>query len=65
MSIKNIPIFNYFDVYRPYNNETIEDLSYYIIEVLDNDSRTAILFNDKYSRVFGYVLKQIKINYTT
>ena len=63
MSIKNIPIFNYFDVYRPYNNETIEDLAYYIIEVLDNDSRTAILFNDKYSRVFGYVLKQIKINY--
>jgi len=63
MSIQNIPIFNYFDVYRPYNNETIEDLAYYIIEVLDNDSRTSILFNDKYSRVFGYVLKQIKINY--
>ncbi len=63
MSIKNIPIFNYFDVYKPYNNETIEDLAYYIIEVLDNDNRTAILFNDKYSRVFGYVLKQIKINY--
>lgn len=63
MSIKNIPIFNYFDIYKDYNNEPIEDLTYYIIEVLDNDERTSILFNDKYSRVFGYVLKQIKVNY--
>lgn len=63
MSIKNIPIFNYFDVYNQYNNEPIEDLTYYIIEVFDNDERTSILFNDKYSRVFGYVLKQIQIKY--
>ncbi len=63
MSITNIPIFNYFDIYKQYNNEPIEDLAYYIIEVLDNDERTAISFNDKYSRVFGYVLKQIQVNY--
>lgn len=64
MSIKQIPIFNYFDIYKPYNpTDTIEDLSYYIIEVLEIDDRTAILFSDKYSRVFGYVLKQIQIKY--
>jgi len=49
MNIKQIPIFNYFDVYKVYNNEPIEDLSQYIIEVLSYTSRTAIIFLAKYT----------------
>lgn len=63
MSIKKIPIFNYFDVYRKYNNEPIEDLSQYIIEVLSYTPRTAIIFSQKYTKTFGYVLNQVDIKY--
>lgn len=59
MKIKKIPKFNYFDVYEVYQNQEIQDLSQYIIEVKNTDERTAIIFNEKYSRTFGYVLKQI------
>jgi len=55
-SITKIPIFNYFDVYMPYNNEPIEKLTYYIIELLDIDNDTAILFNNKINRTYGFVL---------
>ncbi|MFO0415532.1 MAG: hypothetical protein ACK50E_07740, partial [Bacteroidota bacterium] len=60
MKINKIPKFNYFDVYEVYNNQEIQDLSQYIIEVKSTDERTAIIFNEKYTRTFGYVLKQIE-----
>lgn len=63
MSIKKIPIFNYFDVYRKYNDEPIEDLSQYIIEVLSYTPRTAIIFPQKYTKTFGYILKQVDIKF--
>ncbi len=63
MSIKKIPIFNYFDVYRKYANEPVEDLSQYIIEVLSYTPRTAIVFPQKYTKTFGYILKQVDIKY--
>jgi hypothetical protein len=63
MNIKQIPIFNYFDVYKVYNNEPIEDLSQYIIEVLSYTPRTAIIFSQKYTKTFGYVLKQVDIKF--
>lgn len=63
MNIKQIPIFNYFDVYRKYNNEPIEDLSQYIIDVNSISSRTAIIFPTKYSKTYGYVLKHVDIPY--
>jgi len=63
MSIKKIPIFNYFDVYRKYNDEPIEDLTQYIIEVLSYTPRTAIIFSQKYTKTFGYVLNQVDIKY--
>ena len=62
-SITQIPIFNYFDVYKPYDNEEIKNLNYYIIEVLDNTTEASILFDSKYSRSFGYVLNTIEIKY--
>lgn len=62
-SIEQIPKFNYFDVYKPYNNEPLENLSYYIIEVLENTKRSTLLFDSKICRTFGYILKQTDIKY--
>lgn len=62
-SIKQIPIFNYFDVYSIYTNEPIEDLTYYIIEVLETSKRATILFGSTISRTFGYILKQTDIKH--
>ena len=59
LSITKIPIFYYFDVYMPYKNEPIEDLTYYIIEVLDITNETIILFNNKFSRTYGFILKSL------
>ena len=55
-TITKIPIFNYFDVYMPYKNEAIDTLSYYIIELLYMKDETAILFNNKINRTYGFIL---------
>lgn len=60
MNINTIPIFHYFDVYKPYDNHTIEELTYYLIEVLKDTEATKILFGSKYSRTYGFVLKQLQ-----
>ena len=62
-SIKNVPVFNYFDVYKTYNNEEIEDFTYYIIEILEITKEATILFDSKYTRTYGYILKQINIKF--
>ena len=62
-NINMIPIFSYFDVYKKYNNEPIENYNYYIIEVNDKSDRATILFNQKYSRVYGFLLNNINIEY--
>lgn len=62
-SIKEIPKFNYFDVYVPYDNHAIEDLTYYVIEVLENTKESIILFGNKIARTYGYVLKACNIKY--
>ncbi len=41
--------------------ENIEDLSQYIIEVLSYTPRTAIIFSQKYTKTFGYILNQVDI----
>jgi hypothetical protein len=61
MSITSIPIFGYFDIYEEYKNQDINDYSCYIIEVLETGERVSIIYDSKYTRVYGYVLKQIKI----
>ena len=62
-SITNVPVFNYFDVYKHYNNEEIEDYTYYIIEVLEISQEASIIFDNKFSRTFGYILKKINIKF--
>lgn len=63
MSIKQIPIFSYFDVYEKYNGEEIEDLTYYIIKVLDDNIESKMLFGSIIARTYGYVLKQTRCKY--
>ena len=59
-NINVIPIFSYFDVYKQYNNETIENYNYYIIEILNTEeTKTTIIFNEKITRVYGFVLKAL------
>jgi hypothetical protein len=60
MNINKIPVFKYFDIYKKYNNEPINDLSYYIIECIDTNKEAGIIFNEKYSIIFGFVLKVVK-----
>ena len=62
-SIKAIPKFNYFDVYLPYDNHIIEDLTYYVVEVLEETRESILLFGNKISRTYGYVLKACDIKY--
>lgn len=59
-NINVIPIFSYFDVYKKYNNESIENYTYYIIEILDcENNKSTLIFNEKISRVYGFVLNQL------
>jgi hypothetical protein len=58
-SINQIGVFDYFDVYKKYNNEAINDLSYYIIEVKNITNEISILFKEKISRTLGFILKSI------
>jgi len=57
--IDKIPIFNYFDRYTHYNNETIEDLNIYVIK----SSTLTLLTPAKYTRLYGFVLKQVNHKY--
>ena len=64
MNLTQIPVFNYFDVYRQYNNEPLEDYTYYIIEILEDVPKEyLILFTEKFTRTFGFVLKDIQLKY--
>jgi len=62
-NINVMPIFSYFDVYKKFNNETIENYNYYIIEIINTeDTKTTIIFNEKITRVYGFVLKELGIS---
>ena len=62
-SITEIPIFNFFDMYYHYDNHILEDLTYYIIELDDVTDSIKMLFEQKINRIYGFVLKQINVNY--
>jgi hypothetical protein len=61
--ICKVPKFQYFDVYRPYDNSEIKMYSEYVIELLEENDALATIFNSKFSRVYGFLLKFIKFNY--
>ena len=57
--INKIPVFNYFDIFKKYNNETIEPYNYYIIKRLKNDNITSILYPNLFNMTFGFTLQNI------
>ena len=67
--IKYIPVFNESDNYEVYDNHVIEDYTKYIIEVMpignvvlpfgDENIESSIIFDEKISMVYGYVLNRI------
>ena len=61
-NIDYVPVFKYFDVYEQYKGEKVEDYTYYIIEVLEEKETTKLIFESKFCRVFGFVLKSINEN---
>lgn len=54
------PVFNYFDIFVPYNGHEIEKYTQYIVKVNDNTVETKILFGKTYSRCYGNKLIEIK-----
>lgn len=60
--INKVPVFHYFDVYQPYDNHTVEDYTYYIIEIDRESPASTILFGSKYCRTYGFTLKLANTN---
>lgn len=60
LKINTVPIFTLFNYPKKYNNENINDYYIYLIEILDEND---LIFYEKYTIIYGYNLKQIKINY--
>ena len=58
MSIEYFPVFNYFDIWREYDNHKIDDYTQYIVKV-DPEYANPILFSGTYSRCYGYKLNRI------
>jgi len=63
MSMDKVPVFHYFDIYQPYDNHEIEDYTYYFISIESKAKEITILFNEKYSLSYGFVLKDLDSSY--
>ena len=61
--INKVPVFNEFDIWKPYKNEPIKDFSLYIVQANDNSDT---FFDEQVSLCYGkflnkrkYMIKQI------
>lgn len=61
--ITHIPVFNTFDTFKKYQGEQIQDLTFYIIKILDKSNGSKLMFENTYNRTFGFVLKNIQYKY--
>jgi len=58
--IQYVPIFRYFDIYTPYvDGEEINQYFMYAIECEINEREYVLIFDKKYSRVYGFVLLEL------
>lgn len=55
--IDAVPVFGYFDIYLPYDNHVLEDLTMYCVEVNAKDIASCLLFPCVHSRCFGFEVK--------
>ena len=59
-NITKIPLFNEFDIWKPYDNSHLQDLSLYIVKAR---GKATLLFNKTYNIVFGCVLLKVDIQH--
>jgi hypothetical protein len=60
MQMEFVPVYNIFDVWTQYDNHTIEDYTQYLVLCKDDSTESKIMFDRRYNRVYGMVLKQIQ-----
>jgi len=60
MKIKTVPIYEYFDMYKVYDNSNIEPYNKYIIKIKSNNEITNMMFNKEYNRCYGFKLLSLK-----
>ena len=57
MDITKVPVFNEFDIFKPYNNEEFKDLSLYVVK-----AKTPNFFlNKDYNLVYGKHLSYLRL----
>ena len=62
IKIKKVPVYNYFDVFMNYNNEPIEKLTEYVVELLNKKDSLKNIFSEKITRLYGFVLNKLNKN---
>ena len=53
--VKNVPVFNEFDLFKPYKGEELSDHGLYIVKATGQD----MFFNKRFSLCYGLFLKNI------
>ena len=61
-SIEYVPVFGYFDIYVPYDDHDIEDMTLYCVEVDASNIEECLLFPALNSRSLGFQLKFAQSN---
>jgi hypothetical protein len=56
LEIKEVPVFNEFDYFRPYDGHIIKNLNLYVVQVF----RSNLMFNKTYNLCYGMFLKNFK-----
>lgn len=59
MDIEKFPVYGYFDIWKPYDNHTIEDYNQYLVLCTSNKPEHLLLFPETITRVTGYKLNRI------
>ena len=62
--IEYYPVYGYFDIWKKYDDHKIEDYNQYIVECIDKNELSLLLFPYKYSRCTGYKLNRINVKYS-
>jgi hypothetical protein len=60
MDIEMYPVFDYFDIWKGYDNHKIEDHNQYIVRCNSKKPEHLILFPNWNSRVTGFKLNRLK-----
>lgn len=59
MDLEYLPVINFAERFRNYDNHEIQDYNTYLIEILSKDD----IFNTNYTNIYGFNLKKLKLKY--